>query len=404
MSATDQAGGAERRASAGRQSLLQNERVRGVAIQIVAAVAVVAAFVFLAHNTVVNIHRLGQSLGFDFLSHNAGFDISITLIPYDLRSSNLRVFAVGVVNTLVLSAIGIVLATVIGFVVGIARLSRNFLIAKLAAAYVDILRNIPLLAQIIFWYFGVLTALPSVRQSLDLSWGEKLIFINSRGLYMPAPIAEPGFWVMPAALLAGIIAAVLVHRWARRRQALTGQQFPSFWTGLAFIIGLPVLVSLAGGPHLTWSVPVLKGFNFAGGMAILPEFVALLLALSVYTGAFIAEIVRGGIQAVSQGQTEAASALGLSTIQTTRLVILPQALRIIVPPLTSQYLNLTKNSSLAVAIGYPDLVNVFMGTVQNQTGHPVETIAMTMAFYLVISLLISLFMNWYNRRIALVER
>jgi general L-amino acid transport system permease protein len=195
-----------------------------------------------------------------------------------------------------------------------------------------------------------------------------------------------------------------VHRWAKRRQELTGQQFPAFWTGLALVVGLPVLVSLVGGSHLTWSLPVLKGFNFAGGMVILPEFVALLLALSIYTGAFIAEIVRGGIQAVSHGQTEAAHAMGLSTVQTTRLVILPQALRIIVPPLTSQFLNLTKNSSLAVAIGYPELVSVFMGTVQNQTGHPVETIAMTMAVYLLISLLISLFMNWYNRRIALVER
>jgi general L-amino acid transport system permease protein len=399
MSAMDQAG-----RPGSRRSLWQNEEARGVIVQIVVAVAVIALFVFLAHNTVVNVHRLGQNLGFDFLTHNAGFDIAITLIPYDLHSSCFRAFLVGLLNTLVLSAIGIVLATVIGFVVGVARLSRNFLIAKLAAAYVDVLRNIPLLAQIIFWYFGVLAALPGVRQSLDLSHGLGLFFINGRGLYMPAPIVEPGFWIMPTALLIGVVAAVLVHRWARRRQELTGQQFPAFWTGLALVVGLPVLVSLVGGSHLTWSLPVLKGFNFAGGMVILPEFVALLLALSIYTGAFIAEIVRGGIQAVSHGQTEAAHAMGLSTVQTTRLVILPQALRIIVPPLTSQYLNLTKNSSLAVAIGYPELVSVFMGTVQNQTGHPVETIAMTMAVYLLISLLISLFMNWYNRRIALVER
>ncbi|HEX7198745.1 MAG TPA: ABC transporter permease subunit, partial [Dongiaceae bacterium] len=254
-----------------------------------------------------------------------------------------------------------------------------------------------------FWYFGVLTALPGVRQSLDL-FGLKLFFLNTRGLYMPAPIVEPGFWIIPAALVVGIIGAVVVQRWAHRRQELTGQQFPSFWTGLALIIGLPLVAGLIGGFHMTFSLPVLKGFNFAGGAVVLPEFVAILLALSIYTAAFIAEIVRGGVQAISHGQTEAAYALGLKPGLTTRLVILPQALRIIVPPLTSQYLNLTKNSSLAVVIGYPELVSVFMGTVLNQTGQAVEVIAITMGVYLAISLVISGLMNWYNRRIALVER
>src|SRR5215471_8934348 len=222
----------EARQPTSRRSLLQNELARGVILQVLAAVVVLSLSYFFVHNTAVNLHKRGIASGFGFLDGVAGFDISIALIPYSLQSSYGQAFLVGLLNTLLVSVLGIVLATIIGFVVGVARLSRNFLIAKLAAAYVDILRNIPLLAQIIFWYFGVLTALPGVRQSLDLSWGEKLIFINSRGLYMPAPIVEPGFWIMPAALLVGIIAAVLVHRWARRRQVLTGRQFPSFWTGL----------------------------------------------------------------------------------------------------------------------------------------------------------------------------
>jgi general L-amino acid transport system permease protein len=285
--------------------------------------------------------------------------------------------------------------------VGVARLSKNFLVATLAATYVDVIRNIPLLAQIIFWYFGVLTSLPSVRQSISV-FGT--FFLNTRGLYMPAPVLGPGFWLIPTALVIAIVAAFFLARWARRRQDLTGQQFPSFWAGLGLIIGLPLLAAAVMGFPVTWSMAQLQGFNFVGGMDILPEFVAILLALSIYTAAFIAEIVRGGIQAISHGQTEAALALGLRIAQTTRLVILPQALRIIVPPLTSQFLNLTKNSSLAVVIGYPELVSVFMGTVLNQTGQAVEVIAITMSVYLAISLVISAFMNWYNRHIALVER
>ena len=304
-------------------------------------------------------------------------------------------------NTLLVSAIGIVLATIIGFIVGIARLSKNFLVAALAAAYVDVIRNIPLLAQIIFWYFGVLTSLPGVRQSISI-FGT--FFLNTRGLYMPAPILQPGFWVIPTAFIAGILATIGIARWAKRRQDLTGQPVPTFWTGMGVALGFRVLICLLRGFHLDWSMARLQGFNFIGGMDILPEFVALLLALSIYTAAFIAENVRSGIQAISHGQTEAALALGLRGTQTTRLVILPQALRIIVPPLTSQFLNLAKNSSLAVVIGYPELVSVFMGTVLNQTGQAVEVIAITMSVYLVISLVISAFMNWYNRRIALVER
>jgi general L-amino acid transport system permease protein len=382
-------------------SLWRNELFRSIVLQVVVGVILLAAILFFVHNTAVNLEKRGIASGFDFLSGTSGFDISISLIPYTLQSTYGRAFLVGLMNTLLVSAIGIVLATIIGFIVGIARLSKNVLVAALAAAYVDVIRNIPLLAQIIFWYFGVLTSLPGVRQSISI-FGT--FFLNTRGLYMPAPILQPGFWVIPTAFIVGILATVGIARWTKRRQDLTGQQFPTFWTGVGLIVGLPVLIGLVGGFHVTWSMAQLKGFNFVGGMDILPEFVALLLALSIYTAAFIAENVRSGIQAISHGQTEAALALGLRGTQTTRLVILPQALRIIVPPLTSQYLNLTKNSSLAVIIGYPELVSVFMGTVLNQTGQAVEVIAITMSVYLVISLVISAFMNWYNRRIALVER
>src|SRR6185312_15507268 len=307
---------------------------------------------------------------FGFLRNTAGFDISIALIPFSIsQSTYARAFLVSLLNTLLVSGIGIVLA----------------------AIYVDVIRNIPLLVQIIFWYFGVLTTLPGVKQSLKLF---DVFFLNGRGLYMPAPVLQPGFWILPTATIVGIAAAAAITVWARRRQVLTGQQFHSFWVGLALIVGLPLLIGLVGGFHLLWSAPELKGFNFVGGMVILPEFVAILLALSIYTAAFIAENVRAGVQAVSHGQTEAASALGLRSGHVTRLVILPQALRVIVPPLTSQYLNLIKNSSLAVVIGYPELVSVFMGPVLNQTGQAVEVIAITMAVYLVISLVISLFMNW----------
>jgi general L-amino acid transport system permease protein len=382
-------------------SFWHNEFIRGIIFQVVVAAVVLGLAAFFIHNTASNLEKRGIASGFGFLSGTSGFDISISLIPYTLQSTYGTAFIVGLLNTLLVSAIGIVLATIIGFIVGIARLSKNFLIAKLAAAYVDVIRNIPLLAQIIFWYFGVLAALPGVRQSISI-FGT--FFLNGRGLYMPAPILQPGFWMIPAGFVLAVAASVVIARWSRKRQDATGKQFPVISTAIALIVVLPILGGLLAGIPVTWSLPQLNGFNFSGGMDILPEFVALLLALSIYTAAFIAEIVRGGIQAISHGQTEAAHALGLSGTQTTRLVILPQALRIIVPPLTSQFLNLTKNSSLAVVIGYPELVSVFMGTVLNQTGQAVEVIAITMSVYLVISLVISAFMNWYNRRIALVER
>lgn len=284
---------------------------------------------------------------------------------------------------------------------GVARLSSNWLVSRLAAVYIETFRNIPLLLQIFFWYFAVLQALPSPRQSLSLG---EAIFLNVRGLYFPAPEMEPGSGFVIAALIFGVIASLLINVWANNKQRLTGQQTPMGRIALGSVVGLPLIVYFLAGMPISLNYPELKGFNFQGGISIIPELAALLLALSVYTASFIAEIVRSGINAVSHGQTEAAMSLGLPRAKTLKLVVIPQALRIIIPPLTSQYLNLTKNSSLAMAIGYPDLVSVFAGTTLNQTGQAIEIIAMTMGVYLTLSLITSALMNLYNRKVALVER
>ncbi len=376
-------------------------RVRAWLVQGLVIALVALAIGYLAGNAVENLRRQAIASGFAFLSSESGFGILQSLIAYDETSTYGRAFLVGLLNTLLAAGVGIVLATLLGFVIGVARLSRNWLVAKLAAIYVEVVRNIPLLLQLFFWYFAVLRALPSPRQSL--SAGESL-FLNIRGLYLPKPIPEPGFWWIPAALLVALAAAIAVSRWARARRERTGRSFPAALVSAVLVAGLPVIAGAATGWPLGFDAPVLKGFNFHGGLVLIPEFVALVLALALYTAAFIAEIVRAGILSVSRGQTEAAQALGLTRGQTLRLVVIPQALRVIVPPLTSQYLNLTKNSSLAAAIAYPELVSVFAGTVLNQTGQAIEVIAITMAVYLAISLLIALAMNMYNRRIALIER
>ena len=384
-----------------RVSLLYDPRIRGWIYQAVLLLLVGWLVAAAASNAMSNLRQQGIASGFGFLSNTAGFGISQTLIPYGEASSYGRAFLVGLLNTLVVAAIGIVLASCLGFVIGIARLSANWLVAKLAAAYVELIRNVPLLLQIFFWYYAVLRSVPPPRQSWALLPG---IYLNTRGLFVPRPVFGAGAEFVLASFVLGLGLAVGLRVWAKRRQMRTGQPFPALRTGLGLILGLPLLAFLALGSPIELEPPQLRGFNFVGGKQLLPEFVALTLALVIYTAAFIGEIVRAGILAVDRGQTEAAYALGLRPGLTLRLVVIPQAMRVIIPPLTSQYLNLTKNSSLAVAIGYPDLVAVFAGTVLNQTGQAVEVIAITMAVYLAISLATSAFMNWYNRRVALVER
>jgi general L-amino acid transport system permease protein len=374
--------------------------VRGIAFQIAFVAAVIAVGAFLVDNTLANLERQNIATGFGFLGREAGFAIGEALIAYSPADSYARVFLVGLTNTLYVAALGIVLATILGTVVGLARLSSNWLIRKLAQIYVETFRNIPLALQLFFWWGLLRWSAPAPRQA----WQPLPdVFVSNRGVVIPIPHADPIYTAMLAAMAVGIVAAWLLARWARARQAKSGQQFPTGWAGLALVLGLPLAVFLAAGAPLRLDVPVLQGFNFNGGTSLSPEFAALLIGLVIYTGSFIAEIVRAGILAVSRGQSEAAMALGLNHWQRLRLIVLPQALRVIVPPMTSQYLNLTKNSSLAVIIGYPDLVSVANTTI-NQTGQAVEGIAMIMAVYLAISLLISLAMNLYNRAVALVER
>ncbi|MDX1473250.1 MAG: amino acid ABC transporter permease [Reinekea sp.] len=348
-----------------------------------------------------NLEAQGIASGFGFLSTNTGFAIAESLIEYDESSTYLQSFFVGLSNTILVSVIGIFFATILGFIMGIARLSKNWLVSRLAAIYVDTLRNIPLLLQIFFWYFAVLRQLPNPKQAYEY-FG--VVFLSIRGLFGPKPIYEEGFGWIVAAVIFSIIAIFVLYRWAKKRQEDTGERFPVLWTSIALIIGLPLLATVITGFPLSWEIPELKGFNFRGGLVLTPEFSALVFALSIYTSSFIAEIVRSGILSVDKGQTEAAYSLGLKPSWTTRLVIVPQALRVIIPPLTSQYLNLTKNSSLAAAIAYPDLVAVFAGTALNQVGQAVEIMGMTLAVYLFLSLFISFIMNWYNSKMALIER
>jgi len=351
----------------------------------------------IVSNASENLKVQRITAGFGFLANTAGFDVNQNLIPYSGSDSYTRVFFVGLLNTLLVSAIGIFFATVIGFIVALGRLSSNWLLARIATGYVELVRNLPLLFQILFWYLAVLAALPGPRQSISL-FG--IFFLSNRGLIVPKPIGEPGFEPFVVAGLIAIGVSIALWGYSRRQLFLHGKMIRVWPYALGLLAGLPLASVLIFGVPVAFELPVLKGFNFAGGSRIIPEFVALTLALSTYTAAFIAEIVRAGILAVDRGQNEAGHALGLTRAQATRLVILPQALRVIVPPMTSQYLNLTKNSSLAVAIGYPDLVSI-ANTTMNQTGQSIEGIAIIMAVYLTISLSISAFMNWYNKRVAM---
>ncbi|MDX1670073.1 MAG: amino acid ABC transporter permease, partial [Limnobacter sp.] len=362
---------------------------RALVFQIALIVLLGLGVHYIVSNTFENLEQRGITTGFDFLSQEAGFGIPLSLIEYSEASSYGRTFFVGLLNTLLVSALGIVFATILGFIIGIARLSDNWLIAKVSAAYIETFRNLPLLLQIFFWYFAVLRSLPSPRQSIEFLGS----YLNIRGLSMPAPVFQDGFGAVVVALVVALAISVAIAKWAKKRQDATGQIFPAAWVNLGVLIGLPLVVfGLAGAP-VGVDYPELKGFNFRGGMTLIPELAALWLALTIYTAAFIAETVRAGILSVPHGQIEAASALGLPKTRTLRLVVIPQAMRVIIPPLTSQYLNLTKNSSLATAIGYPDLVAVFAGTTLNQTGQAMEIITMTMAVYLTMSLLTAAFMN-----------
>jgi general L-amino acid transport system permease protein len=391
----------DRARTAPKAGFFYRPEVRQAIYQIVTVVALVVLFYILISNTAANLKRQNIASGFGFIDRTAGFDVSQSLIDFDASMTYGRAFVVGLLNTLLVAGLGIVLATVIGFVVGISRLSSNWLVARLATVYVEVIRNLPVLLQLFFWYFAVLKLLPVPRQSHALPGGG---FLNVRGLYLPSPVPEAGFGAVALAVLIGLVLSIAVYFFGRRRQMRTGQRFPVLWTSLALVVLMPLGVFILLGQPLSFDYPELKGFNFQGGMVLQPEFIALLLGLSIYTASFIAEIVRAGIMGVTKGQKEAAMAIGLSKGQALRLVVIPQALRIIIPPLTSQYLNLTKNSSLGVAIAYPDLVSIWSGTVLNQTGQAVEVILITMGVYLSLSLITSAFMNWFNRRMALVER
>jgi len=383
-----------------RVPLIYDPKVRSAFFQVLLVVLLGFGIWWIADNTIENLKRSNISTGFAFLRGRAGFDIANTLISYSSDSSYGRALVVGILNTLAVAAAGVVTATIIGFLVGIGRLSNNWLIRKVATAYVELFRNIPPLLVILFWYQGVLALLPNVRGSIALPLGA---YLNNRGFYLPAVNWEPGSWLVALAVVVAAGLIWYVARRARARQMATGQQFPVFWVSLLIIVALPLLAFLLAGMPATVEYPQKGTFNLTGGINIKPEFLSLYLALSFYTASFIAEIVRAGVLGVPRGQTEAFSALGMRSGVGLRLVIVPQAMRIIIPPLTSQYLNLTKNSSLAVAIGYPDLYAVG-GTILNQTGQAIEVVVIFMVVYLSISIITSLLMNWFNAKMALPER
>jgi general L-amino acid transport system permease protein len=378
-----------------------NPQVRALFYQILLVLGLLYFFGNIIGNTLGNMEAIGIKTGFSFLSSAAGYDVLMSLIPFESTDTYGRIFVVGFLNTLLVSAIGIVFATILGFVFGVAHFSHNWVVRKIALVYVEIFRNIPLLLQVFFWYFAVLASLPGARQSLSLG---EAVFLNVRGLYFPKLIGNDIAWIVWTALVAAIAGIFVLRRWAKRRQDETGQQFPVLKTSVGLIIGLPLIAAALTGFPFTVEYPALKGFNYFGGVTVIPELMALALALSVYTGAFIAEAVRAGVQAIPHGQTEAARSLGLRENKIMSLIIVPQAMRVIVPLLNSEYQSLVKNSTLAAAIGYPDLFNVFVGTALNQTGQAIETIFMTIIVYFVVNMVISFLMNRFNNAVALVSR
>jgi len=399
MTATTAAAGPRERNLVSR--IWNDKETRSVIIQIVAFAVILGFFVFIIRNAVVNLENLGKGFSFSFLSQPANYDINQRLIAYDSRSTHFRAGVVGLLNTLLIAVAGIILSSILGFILGVLRLSSNWLTNRLAQIYIEYVRNVPVLLHILLIHGLLIHTLPIPKQALSVGEG---LFLTNRGLFAPKPELQPLFWVVTGLFVAGIIFSILFRRYARRAQDASGKTYPVFWISLAAIFLVPLLVFFLLGSPVEWDVPALKGFNFRGGMVIRPEFMSLWIALSFYTAAFIGEIVRAGISAVDTGQSEASGALGLTRGQTLRLVVIPQALRVIVPPLSSQYLNITKNSSLAIAIGYMDIVATIGGISLNQTGREMECMLIVLSIYLILSLIISAVMNWYNNRIRLVER
>ena len=381
--------------------LWRNKTSRSIIIQAFTFLFVIAFFIYIINNAIINLEIIGKGFNYNYLWQPSSYDISQHLIDYTSRSTHFRAMLVGIINTLLIAVCGIILATLLGFLLGILRLSKNWLTNKLAYTYIEYVRNVPVLLHILFVH-GILTnTLPIPKQAISIN---DAAFLTNRGLFTPKPIYEPLFLIVVIFFFVGIIFMIWFKRHAKKVQNDTGKYYPVFWIGLAAIIGVPVIVFFILGSPINWDTPVSTGFNFSGGMVLRPEFIALWLALSLYTASFIGEIVRSGIVAVSYGQTEAAYSLGINRGRTLDQVIIPQALRIIVPPLTSQYLNLTKNSSLAIAIGYMDIVATIGGISLNQTGREMESMIIVLLLYLALSLLISAAMNWYNNRIKLIER
>ena len=381
--------------------IFYDKETRSVAIQILTISLLFAFFFYIVRNAIVNLETIGKGYSFKFLWEPSNYDINQTLIEYDSRSPHWRATIVGILNTLLVAVTGVIIATIVGFVMGVLRLSHNWLINRIVYVYIEYVRNVPVLLHILLVHGVIVNTLPRPKDAISI---EDTIFLTNRGLYTPKPLFEPAMWAVFIAFVTAIAFTWWFHRYARKVQDATGKIYPVFWIGTAAIVGVPLLVYFIAGSPITLEMAELKGFNFKGGLVLRPEYLALTLALALYTAAFIAEIVRAGIQAISHGQTEAAFALGIKPNRTMRLVIIPQALRVIVPPLSSQYLNLTKNSSLAIAIGYMDIVATIGGISLNQTGREMECMTIVLLLYLSFSLSISAFMNWYNKRIKLVER
>jgi len=382
-----------------------DERVRSVFYQLLIATAVAGFVWYLATNTAQNLEARGMHTGFGFLNVSAGFDSSFKLISNDAGVGTYgRIFVIGALNTIYISVLAIILSTILGFFIGVLRLSSNWLVARVALAYVEVFRNTPLLIQLVFWYIGVFSLLPRIKNSIDLSGGAGLLLLNNRGFYMPWPIPGDLLWLTGAAALIALIAVIIFRCWAQKRQNRTGQIFPTFLISIAFLILLPGIVFVMTDMPLAWDIPIIEGLNFVGGATLPPSFMALLVALSIYHASYTAEMVRAGILSVDKGQSEAARSIGLRKRRAMSLVIIPQAMPAIIPPLINNWMSTIKNSSLAIAIGYPDLVSLFMQTSLNQAGYAVELVGITMAFYMVVSLIISWILNIYNKRIQLVER